>query len=147
MYQFDNPNSEDGNDDEVEYFDEHPNLAIIVRTFLVIHTFISATRGLFYGVSFIVFEEKMFGSFFRKWFGAKNESVRNSSPTIPVLKDGNYELNGNKKYNYTNDEENNDEDYNDDDEEYKKDGISGRASENVEMNTSEVRFIEDKNEK
>ena len=130
MNRFDSPDSEDvHNDDEIEYFEEHPNLAILAQTFLVIHTFLSSTRGLFYGMSFIVFEEKMFGSFFRKWFGAKSEFSNNYNQAVTEKKEKNEEENNRVSGYY-------------DDEDYRKDEISGRVSENVEMNTSEVRFVD-----
>ena len=34
----------------------------------MVHTFLSATRGIFYGFSFIVFEEKIFFNFFKRCF-------------------------------------------------------------------------------
>ena len=137
MEPFDRSDSEDdNNDDEIEYFEDHPNLAILVQTFLVIHTILSSTRGLVYGMSFIIFEEKMFGSFFRKWFGVKNEVTDGSSQTFTEKKIEDDYLRGNKEYNGG-------ENYNDEDN-YKEDGALGRISENVEMNTSEVRFIEEK---
>ena len=39
----------------------------LVQFFLVLHTILSATRGIFYGFSFLVFEEKLFFNFFRNY--------------------------------------------------------------------------------
>ena len=41
---------------------------------MVLHTLLSATRGIFYGFSFIVFEERLFFNFFRKCF--KNDNIK-----------------------------------------------------------------------
>ena len=35
---------------------------------MVFHTLLSSLRGLIYGFCFVVFEEKLFRNFFRKWF-------------------------------------------------------------------------------
>ena len=140
MNRFDKPDADDVNNyDEMEYFEAHPRFAIIVETFLVIHTVLSSIRGLLYGVSFIVFEEKMFGSFFRKLFGSKSE-IDNSYQEISYkIKDEKRKIKEEKKGNETIEEENEDEEgnNNDDEDDDKNDVISGRISENVEMNTSE----------
>ena len=144
MNKFDSSDSEDdNNDDESEYFDDHPTLAIVVQTFLVIFTFFSSTRGLFYGASFIVFEEKMFGSFFRKWFGAKNDISSVSTPRVSEIKISNVEL-SEKKYNEDKEEEENneEEEENNDDDENDDSKNESRDSENVEMNSSEIRLVE-----
>ena len=44
------------NNEETDYFNKHPVSQFFVQSFLVIHTFISATKGIFYVFSFIVFE-------------------------------------------------------------------------------------------
>ena len=40
----------------------------IVQIFLVLHTFLSTLRGIFYGLSFIIFEEKIFFNIFKKFY-------------------------------------------------------------------------------
>ena len=52
--------------DEEKYMNEHPSLKVFVQTLLVLHSFLSSMRGIFYGFSFIIFEEKSFGNCFRK---------------------------------------------------------------------------------
>ena len=54
------------NEKEKLYFEEYPSQKVAVQVFLVLHTFISATRGIFYGVSFIVFEERIICNICRK---------------------------------------------------------------------------------
>ena len=46
-------------DKERMFLGSHPFIKALVQIFLVIHTFVSATRGIFYGASFFVFEEKI----------------------------------------------------------------------------------------
>lgn len=63
---YDNNDKPDkGEEDEQAYFDAHPIYHIFVEFFLALHAFLSSTRGLFYGFSFIIFEEKIFFNFFR----------------------------------------------------------------------------------
>ena len=58
----------DSTKQEKEFFKNKQFLQIIVKIFLIIHTFISSTRGIFYAMSFIVFEEKLFFNCFRKFW-------------------------------------------------------------------------------
>ena len=51
---------------EIDIFKNNRPLHYCVQIFLVLHTFLSATRGIFYGFSFVVFEEKIFFDFFRR---------------------------------------------------------------------------------
>ena len=51
-------NAEALNEEEKIYFEKNPKIKDLVQFFIVLHTIISATRGIFYGISFIVFEEK-----------------------------------------------------------------------------------------
>ena len=53
--------------EERELFEEHPFFQGIVEFFFVVYTFLSSIRGILYGLSFIVFEEKVFFNFFRKF--------------------------------------------------------------------------------
>ena len=141
MKQFDDPDSDVENDNEYEYFDDHPKLAKLVQGSLVVHTILSSTRGLFYGMSFIVFEEKMFGSFFRKCFGVKIDNS-SSSQTDDMKYEKEYFKRKKRKSEDENNEE--DEDDDDDDDNHKNSRVSGRISENVEMNNSDVRYMDDK---
>jgi hypothetical protein len=49
------------------YWKDHPNLRILEEINLVAHTVLSSFRGILYGFSFIIFEEKIFGDFFRNY--------------------------------------------------------------------------------
>ena len=52
--------------DEIDIFEKNRPLHYCVQIFLVLHAFLSATRGIFYGFSFVIFEEKIFFDFFRR---------------------------------------------------------------------------------
>lgn len=52
--------------DEGKYLNDRPSLKGFVQVLLVTHSFLSSMRGIFYGFSFIIFEEKSFGNCFRK---------------------------------------------------------------------------------
>ena len=56
----------DGEEKEKEFFEDNKSFQILVQTFLVIYTVLSSIRGILYGFSFIVFEEKIFFNFFKK---------------------------------------------------------------------------------
>ena len=72
MWDFDHNGDPNINEDnEKEYFESHSVAHFFVQFFLVLHTLLSATRGIFYGFSFIVFEEKLFFNFFRRCFKNK----------------------------------------------------------------------------
>lgn len=60
----DQQQSKDGED---YYFQKHPNLRILEEINLVAHTILSSFRGILYGFSFILFEEKIFGNFFKNF--------------------------------------------------------------------------------
>ncbi len=65
-YKFDDGDSpSQGKEEEQDYFNEHPVIQFFVQALLVFHCFISAFRGIFYGFSFVVFEEKIFYNFFK----------------------------------------------------------------------------------
>ena len=55
-----------GTIDEQKLFDEHPGFQFFVELFMVLHIFLSSIRGILYGFSFIIFEDKFFGERFRK---------------------------------------------------------------------------------
>lgn len=52
-------------DEENKFFEDHPGLRVFSEINLVSHTLLSAIRGILYGISFIIFEEKAFGNIFR----------------------------------------------------------------------------------
>ena len=131
MMDYDKGNPTEKRQKEKDHFQAHPFLLFWVEFFLVVHTILSATRGIFYGFSFIVFEEKIFFNFFRRCFKShlfvndlenneekeckEIESNTNNSSTIA---DNNKEENENwKKENEdkTNVIEMNDSDYQDND--------------------------------
>ena len=103
MYKIDNKSgSNDSEREEKRVFDENPDLRILEEFILVMHTTLSAFRGLVYGFCFIIFEENCIGKFFRKHcdkfcfslcccikhedFDDLEESENNSSKSIPVNK-------------------------------------------------------------
>ena len=55
-------------EDEKKLFKKYPFFQFIVQFFLVAYTFFSSIRGILYGLSFLVFEEKIFFNFFKKCF-------------------------------------------------------------------------------
>ena len=54
--------------DEQKFFDDHKFLHFLVQFFLILHTILSSIRGILYIFSFIIFEEKLFFNFFRKFW-------------------------------------------------------------------------------
>ena len=68
MMRYDKGNPTEQRDNEKNHFKKHPFQLFCVEFFLVIHTFLSATRGIFYAFSFVVFEEKIFFNYFRRCF-------------------------------------------------------------------------------
>lgn len=61
-------NHDDYDKDEKNDLNDNVPLKNFVQTLLVFHTFLSATRGILYGLSFIVFEERIFWNCFRRFF-------------------------------------------------------------------------------
>lgn len=67
MFDFDQGlDPDEGIDKEIEFFNKHTLMRILVQCFLVIYTILSSLRSIIYGLSFIVFEEEIFYDFFRK---------------------------------------------------------------------------------
>ena len=66
MREFDDGDPNQGEIDERDYFEKHPLFQFAVKFFLIVYTFLSSIRGILYGFSFIVFEEKIFFNFFQK---------------------------------------------------------------------------------
>ena len=131
MMDYDKGDPREKRKSEKNYFKSHHFQLFCVEFFLVVHTFLSATRGIFYGFSFIVFEEKIFFNFFRKCFKShlfdadlekheeeeykETERITNNSSTIA---DNNKEDNEKEKKEYedkSNIIEMNDSDYHDND--------------------------------
>ena len=108
MYPYDHGNDpEELNKEEARFFDEYPFFQFLVQTLLVLHTFVSATRGLFYGFSFIVFEEKLFFNFFRRCF-SKNNLKNNEEEQKQILIDSSRASENDIKNNEDNEEKNED---------------------------------------
>ena len=66
--QFDTGNPMEGQNKEKEFFERYPFVQVLVQISVVIHAFLTSTRGIFYGFSFVIFEEKIFFNFFSKCF-------------------------------------------------------------------------------
>ena len=76
---------------EKDLFAKHDGLQYFLEINLILHTTLSSFRGLLYAFSFIIFEEKYFGNFFRKIFYKcfyKNEELDNlednENPVSPI---------------------------------------------------------------
>ena len=110
------------NEDETKYFKAHPIIHFLVQFFLVIHTILSAIKGIIYGLSFIVFEEKKFCNFFRKCFFKKKDLINNDLESKEIMKDSYRKSDNTEKY------------LGDDVEDDKKDE-ENNGNENVEMNS------------
>lgn len=68
MWGFDNgDDAEQSVNDEKDFFEQYQVVQFFTQFFLVLHTILSSFRGIFYGFSFIIFEEKLFFNFFRKF--------------------------------------------------------------------------------
>ena len=112
------------------------------------HAFLSATRGIFYGFSFIVFEEKLFFNFFKKcfkksWF--EDDPEGNEEGRMKIIRSSNQSaascdyIKENEKEGE--DDENKDE--NEDENENKDDESKGGV---IEMNNSEYNDNNNDNE-
>ena len=126
MMKYDYGNDPNGNsENEKSHFQSNHFKLFCVEFFLVLHTIISAFRGICYGFSFIVFEEKIFFNFFRRCFTKKlfdddledneekNELVRNTN-NPPTITEDKREDNENEEEK-SNAIEMNDSDYHDND--------------------------------
>jgi hypothetical protein len=115
-------------EDETKFFKAHGSLHFFVQAFLIIHTFLSSTRGIFYGLSFIVFEEKTFYNCYerccciKKKFNLKSEEE-------------NKNIESNRSSNISEQTDNKTCEDND-----KQDEIGKRDT--IEMNTSEYHYNE-----
>ena len=124
MMEYDNSGiPEDNSKKEKHDFEKNLFKLICVEFFLVLHTFISATRGIFYGLSFIVFEEKIFFNFFRRCFKTKlfDDEIEDNNGKKGILRNTNNSstiTDNNKEENEKEEEKNNviemnDSDYHD----------------------------------
>ena len=124
MMEYDNSgNPEENSKKEKADFENNLFKLICVEFFLVLHAFISATRGIFYGLSFIVFEEKIFFNFFRRCFKTKlfNNEIEDNNEKKGILRNTNNSstiTDNNKEENEKEEEKNNviemnDSDYHD----------------------------------
>ena len=77
MNSYDNGNDPDANESEEKvYFTNHKFLQFLIQFSLVIHTVISATKGIFYGFSLIIFEEEKLFNIIRKFFVKKSSLIK-----------------------------------------------------------------------
>ena len=68
MFKIDKGNNrEEESGEEEQMFDDYPGLKESMEIFLCLHTIISAIKGIFYGFSFIIFEDNVFKHFFREY--------------------------------------------------------------------------------
>ena len=114
---------------EINFFNKYPFIQFLVQFFLVIHTFLSSTRGIFYGLSFIVFEEKVFFNIFRKCFKIKdnNSEINEKKKKKEIIRSSN---NSNSDFNDNKTNEDND----------KKNDVD--KSDTIEMNISDYGYNE-----
>jgi hypothetical protein len=137
-----------GRIEEQNYFKNNPFSQFIVQMFLVLHAFLSATRGIFYGFSFIVFEEKLFFNFFKKcfkksWF--EDEPEGNEEGRMKIIRNSNYSATSSDyiKENEKEGEDDENKDENEDEDENKDDESKGGV---IEMNNSEYNDNNNDNE-
>lgn len=129
FFNFDNSYNKDDEEkqesDENKFYEDYPIFQISIQFFMLIHTIVSAFRGILYGFSFIVFEEKIFKNFFRNCLKKclKNDILEiNEEESKDII----------RKTNNSSQDENNE-----------RDGSSEENNENnvknetLEMNTSE----------
>lgn len=118
MRQFDSKDEDNiESDKEKDYFNDNHELKVAVEIFLVFHTLLSSIRGLLYGLSFIIFEEKVFGNCFTKCFnffccsklndfeieGNENkELLRDSATSLKEIKNDNDEIKNDGRSNASN---------------------------------------------
>lgn len=111
MFSFDSEETpEDGTDHEKDFFQNYVFFQIIVQALLVFHAILASFRGIFYGISFMVFEEKAFNNFFRRiWKKYKKNDPfidRDSNKEIIIESNNNSTLEDFNKSNDNNNERN-----------------------------------------
>ena len=106
MWDYDNGDNPDNNEEEEKhYFENAPVAHFFVQFFLVLHTLLSSTRGIFYAFSFIVFEEKLFFNFFRRCFKNNDIQIMEEEEEIKEINRNTDFSDYNKNNNTDNDEE------------------------------------------
>ena len=135
MWDFDQgDNPDQGEIDEKDFFERNTILHFFTRFFLVLHVFLSSIRGIFYGFSFIIFEEKIFYNFFRKIFKKSDLFDDNEDNEKRI------ERNTNDSCSAMNEESENKSRSEKDEENDKEDLNSNSRNDNIEMNTSDYRY-------
>lgn len=116
-------------DAEEKYFKNKFFLKVIVQIFLVFHTILSTLRGIFYGLSFIIFEEKIFFNFFKKFYKR-------------CFKDEYSEENEEEEDSNEIQRNTNNSSIENDSESREKEEEEDNKNENIELNTSEYQYNE-----
>ena len=109
MIEYDNAqNATKGREAEQHDIENNPPFKYTVQTFLVLHTLLASLRGIFYGLSFIVFEEKFFYNIFSRCLKKKfmETNFDNSEESNKLLD----RITRNSSNNKTQDEKDEDED-------------------------------------
>ena len=110
------------------------------------HAFLSATRGIFYGFSFIVFEEKLFFNFFKKcfkksWF--EDDPEGNEEGRMKIIRSSNQSAASCDYIKENEKEDEDDENKVENEDENKEDETKGGV---IEMNNSEYNDNNNDNE-
>jgi len=129
FYKIDNyPDTDTSIDEEKRILGGNIFLNCIVQIFLVLHTFLSTFRGIFYGLSFIIFEEKIFFNIFKKFYENcfKDEYSEESEEEV-------HEIQRNT---------NNSSIENDYENKEKEEEEEDNKNDNIELNTSEYQYNE-----
>ena len=106
-------------------------LYVTVQLFLVLHTLLSTLRGIFYGLSFIIFEEKIFfncfKTFYKKCF--KDEYLEENEEDVHVIQRNT----------------NNSSVENDYEDKEKEEEENDSKNDNIELNASDYQYNENNN--
>ena len=115
-------------DQEKRLLGDNQFLCAIVQLFLVLHTLLSTLRGIFYGLSFIIFEEKIFfncfKAFYKKCF--KDEYLEDNEEDV-------HEIQRNT---------NNSSVENDYEDKEKEEEENDSKNDNIELNSSDYQYKE-----
>ena len=106
-------------DKEKNFFIEHYIFQKVVQTFFFIYTFLSSIRGIIYGLSFLVFEEKIFFNFFKTILKKCSKKKEPEEEENRLIRNTNSSSN---RYSNTND--------------IKEEPKEGSNNQNIEMNDS-----------
>ena len=129
-------NKESSIEKEQKFLTDYPFLRIMIQLFLIIHTFISSVRGIFYAISFIVFEEKVFNNIFRRFW---KKCFKEEYSELDENEDEKKRTINNSSYNCDIEESKN----NDSERDSKVEKENDNKSEAMEMNTSDYHYNED----